>query len=123
MEFYEKNFQINLEEDFKLWLDLRENICRRNVITHNMGGIDQQYINCINDPNSTLKDKMVGIDIEHDLDYIKKSNDTVDKYIVFTFKEIAKFYNFTDIKTTVRTIAENGYFSDVNPDLLDDVEI
>ena len=93
LEFFQNNFQIDLENEFKLWEDLREKICRRNVITHNMGKIDQLYIDCINDHNSVLKDKMIGIDIEHNLDYIEKSNETVSKYIVFTFKKIAEFYN------------------------------
>lgn len=88
-----------------------------------MGRIDQPYIDCINASTLDLKDKMVGIDIPHNLGYIKKSSETVGKYITFTFKEIVKLYKFTDIKSTIRTIAENGYFSDVNPDLLDDVEI
>lgn len=123
LEFFEKNFQINLGKDFKLWEDLRENICRRNVIAHNMGKIDQSYIDCNKYPNSALKDKMIGIDLKHNLEYIKKSNDTVGKFIIFTFKKIAKFYNFVDIESTVKTIAENGYFDDVNPDLLDDVDI
>ena len=88
-----------------------------------MGKIDQEYIICNNYPDLVLKDKVIGIDIEHNLEYIKKSNDTVGKYIVFTFKKIAAYYKFIDIESTVRNIAKNGYFDDVNPDLLDDVEI
>ncbi|TKJ18075.1 MAG: hypothetical protein CEE43_18865 [Promethearchaeota archaeon Loki_b32] len=123
LKFFESNFQINLENEFKLWEDLRENICRRNVIAHNLGKIDQHYIDCMNYPNSVLIDKMIGTDLEHNLLYIKKSNDTVGKYIAFTFKKIAEFYNFIDIESTVRSIAENDYFDDVNPNFLDDVEI
>ncbi len=46
---------------------LRENSCRRNVITYNMGKISQQYIDCINTPNLTPQGKIIGIDIEYDL--------------------------------------------------------
>jgi len=123
LRFFETNFQINLENGFNIWEDLRESICRRNVIAHKMGKIDEAYIECNNYTDLVLKDKMIGIDIEHNLEYIKKSNDTVGKYIVFTFKKIAEYYNFIDIESTVKNIAENGYFDDVNPNLLDDVEI
>ncbi len=123
LKFFQNNFQIDLEKEFKLWEDLKENICRRNVIAHNTGKIDQSYIDCINRPNSDIKDKKIGIEIKHNLEYIKKSNDTVGKYIVYTFKNITKFYGFIDIESIVRSIAINGYFDDVNPDLLDDVDI
>lgn len=123
LKFFETNFQINLENEFNVWEDLREIICRRNVIAHNMGKIDEAYIECNNYPDSTLKDKVIGIDVDHNLEYIKKSNDIVGKYIVFTFKKIAAYYKFIDIESIVKNIAENGYFDDVNSNLLNDVDI
>ncbi|NVM44109.1 MAG: hypothetical protein HWN79_04240 [Candidatus Lokiarchaeota archaeon] len=123
LKFFDANFQINFENEFKIWEELRECICRRNVIAHNMGKIDEAYIECNKHPDMALIDKVIGIDIDHNLEYIKKSNDTVGKYIVFTFKKIAEYYKFIDIESTVKIIAENGYFDDVNSDLLNDVDI
>lgn len=117
--FFQNNFRINLETEFKLWDDLKENICRRNVITHKMGRIDKKYQDCT---NSNLNDlnKMIGIDIPHDINYVKRSNHTVANYIIFTFKKIAQYYNLKDINSIVKSLAEHPYYGDINPNLLND---
>lgn len=117
LNFFRNNFKIDLETEFKLWNDLKENICRRNVITHNLGRIDIQYQDCINS-NLNILNKMIGSDIPHDINYVKMSNHTVANYIIFMFKKIAHFYNLTDINSIVKSLAEHPYFGDVNPSLL-----
>lgn len=123
LKFFKNNFQIEFEKDFSIWEELRECICRRNIIAHNMGKINQAYIRCNNYTDQTLKDKVIGIDIAHNLEYIKKSNDIVGKYIVFTFKKVAEYYKLIDIESTVKNIAQNGSFDDVNSNLLTDTNI
>ena len=56
----------------------------KNAITITFGNQGENHIH----------NEMIGKDIKHNLEYIKKSNDTVGKYMVFTFKNIAKFYEF-----------------------------
>ena len=51
---------------------------------------------------------------------LKMSNHTVAKYIIFTFKKVAQFYNLKDINSIVKSLAEYPYFGDVNPNLLND---
>lgn len=117
LTFFINNFKINLETEFRFWNDLKENICRRNVITHNLGRIDEKYQDCINS-NLNILNKMIGSDIPHDINYVKMSNHTVANYIIFTFKKVAQFYNLTDIYSIVKSLAEHPYFGDVNPNLL-----
>ena len=117
--FFQNNFGINLETEFKLWNVLKENICRRNVITHNMGRIDKKYQKCINSNLNNL-DKMIGLDIPHDINYVKMSNHTIAQYIIFTFKKVAQVWNLKDINSIVKSLAEHPYFDDVNPNLLND---
>lgn len=117
LNFFHNNFKVNLETEFKLWDVLKENICRRNIITHKRGRIDQSYQDCINSKVNNLN-KMIGSDIPHDINYVKKSNHTVANYTIFTFKEVAQFYNLTDINSIVKSLAEHPYFGEVNPNLL-----
>jgi len=119
LTFFQNNFKINLETEFKSWDVLKENICRRNVITHNMGRIDKKYQDCINS-NLNILNKMIGLDIPHDINYVKMSNNTVAKYIIFTFKKVVQFYNLKDINSVVKSLAEHPYFEEVNPNLLND---
>ena len=119
ISFFQNNFNINYGTEFKLWDDLKENICRRNIITHNMGRINEKYQNCINSNLNNLN-KMVGTDIPHDINYVKRSNHTVANYIIFTFKKIARYYNLKDINSIVKSLAEHPYYGDVNPNLLND---
>lgn len=117
ISFFQNNFKINIKTEFKFWGDLKESICRRNVITHNMGRIDKNYQDCT---NSSLYDlnKMTGIDIPHDINYVKRSNHIVAHYIIFTFKKIAQYYNLKDINLIVKSLVEHPYYGEVNPDLL-----
>ena len=119
LDFFQSNFKINLETEFNYWNGLKENICRRNVITHNMGRIDKKYQDCISS-NLNILNKMIGSDILHDINYVKISNHTVAKYIISTFKKIVEFYNLTDIDSIVKSIANHPYFGDINPNLLNE---
>lgn len=118
LDFFLINFNLNLEKEFKLWNDLKEAICRRNVITHNMGRIDEAYQDCINS-NLIELNKMIGRDIPHDFEYVKRSNFIVGNYIIFIFKRIVEFYNLKDINGLVKTLADHPYYADVNPNLLE----
>ena len=117
--FFQNNFEINVEREFKLWDVLKESICRRNVITHNMGRIDKKYQDCINS-NLNILNKMIGSDIPHDINYVKMSNQAVAKYIIFTFKKMAQCYSLKDINSIVKSLVEHPYFGEVNPNLLND---
>ncbi len=117
--FFQSNFKINLETDFNYWNDLKENICRRNVITHNMGRIDKKYQDCISS-NLNILNKMIGSDILHDINYVKISNHTVVKYIIFTFKKIVEFYNLINIDSIIKSIANHPNFGEINPNLLNE---
>lgn len=118
LQFFHTNFNLNLEKEFKLWNDLKEAICRRNVITHNMGRIDKVYQDCINSKLIDLN-KMIGRDIPHDFEYVKRSNFIVGNYIIFIFKRIVEFYNLKNINELVKTLADHPYYADVNPNLLE----
>ena len=118
LDFFLINFNLNLEKEFKLWNDLKEAICRRNVITHNMGRIDESYQDCVNS-NLIELNKMIGRDIPHDFEYVKRSNFIVGNYIIFIFKRIKEFYNLKDINGLVKTLADHPYYADVNPNLLE----
>jgi len=121
ISFFEVNFNIDIQKKFKKWNDLKENICRRHVITHNMGKIDTKYIDCVK-ANNNLEGKIVGKDIKHDLKYVKKSNKNVGKFMTFVFKKISQYFSLKNINKIVYDLAEE-YFPDVNPNLLDDVKI
>ncbi len=118
LKFFLTNFNLNLEKEFKLWIDLKEAICRRNVIIHNMGRINEVYQDCANSKLIELN-KMIGRDVPHDLEYVKRSNYIVGNYIIFIFKKIVEFYNLKDINGVVKKLADHPYYDEVNPDLLD----
>ncbi len=119
ISYLKTNFEFNIETEFKKWNELKENICRRNVITHNMGKIDEQYIDCA-DAKKDLEFKNIGREIKHDLEYVKISNENVGRYMVFIFKRISNYYGLKDIKQVVHDLAED-HFPDVNSNLLKDI--
>ena len=121
VSFFQYNFKIDIQIEFKSWMNLKENICRRHVITHNMGKIDQKYIDCVNE-NKGLKGKIIGKDIIHDLQYVKKSKKNVGNFMIFTFKRISQYFSLKNIKKIVYDLAEKN-FEDINPNLLDDVNV
>ena len=84
-----------------------------------MGRIDKLYQDCIN-TNKDILDKMIGVDIPHDINYVKNSIHSVVKYTIFTFKKVTQFYNLKDINLVVESLAEHPYYDDVNPNLLND---
>jgi len=120
ISFCKTNFNIDINNEFSKWNDLKENICRRHVIAHNMGKIDIKYIDCV-DIDKSLEGKVIGKEVKHDLEYVKKCNNNVCSYMVFLFKKISDYYSLKDIEKIVYNLAEE-IFQDVNPNILKDVK-
>ena len=114
--FFKNNFNVDFKQDFPRWNGLKENICRRHIIVHNMGVIDEKYVRCIS-ANTNLIGKVIGKDIPHDLAYVKNSNDNVALFMRLAFKKVINYYSLKNIYIIVKELT-NERFHDVNPDYL-----
>jgi len=83
-----ETFNINLEDDFEYWNELRENYYRRNIIVHNDGKVSRIYLNKLN-----LLDKELSKELSIDKFYIGDCCRNIKNYMSFISESIRKKFN------------------------------
>lgn len=84
------DFNIDVNAKFPKWSGLRENYYRRHVIIHNHGIYDRDYVNKTNSSK-----KLIGTEIETDLQYIKDLAHNICNFIAFLGGQIMGSYAFS----------------------------
>ena len=86
-KFLKKYFNIDIENEYYRWVDLREKYYRRNIIVHNSGKISQIYIQ-----KMKIKKGELGRVLQNDFLYIKECYKDVHRYISYIcFRILEKF--------------------------------
>jgi len=84
-EFLQNSIKLNIEREYLQWNDFCENLIRRNIIVHNHGKIDEDYINTSKKSLNLTVGMEIGKDIAHDLGYVKNLVENCFHYLAFIF--------------------------------------
>jgi len=87
-KFLIETFNLNLEEDFEYWKELRENYYRRNIIVHNDGKISKIYLKKL-----ALPEEKLNKELNIDKFYLGTCCRNIKNYMSFISESIRRKFN------------------------------